>query len=181
MEVSRNWARFVFQNWQIHFSGPTWCHRRLQGAWWNPTLWKPREGRDEQWRQGRTWWQGPQQVNSHRCSSGNKNFFNPENKKEHIVDWVHQYYYYRRSPYRGGRSPPRRRSRSGGRGGRSRSRWTMTSWQTWSIVTFLSTQEPKEEPEEPVLQECEQGKGQEQVEEPTTQEEEQVTHHQFNS
>jgi|ERR1712062_419025 len=27
-----------------------------------------------------------------------------------------------RSPYRGGRSPPRRRSRSGGRGGRSRSR-----------------------------------------------------------
>ena len=67
MEVSGNFARFVFQNWQIHFSGPTWCHRRLQGAWWNPTLWKPREGRDEQWRQGRTWWQGPQQVNSHHC------------------------------------------------------------------------------------------------------------------
>ena len=100
----------------------------------------------------------------------------PENKKESINI---QYYYFRRSPYRGGRSPPRRRSRSGGRGGRSRSRWT--SWQTWSIVTFLSTQEPKEEPQEPVLQECEQGKGQEQVEEPTTQEEEQVTHHQCNS
>ena len=49
----------------------------------------------------------------------------PENKKEHLVNRVPQYYYYRRSPYRGGRSPPRRRSRSGGRGGRSRSRWTI--------------------------------------------------------
>ena len=46
---------------------------------------------------------------------------------------------------------------------------------------LLSTQEPKEEPQEPVLQECEQGKGQEQVEEPTTQEEEQVPHRQGNS
>ena len=59
-------------NLTIIFAGQEGRDWRMQGTWWDSALWKPCEGRDEQWWQGgtwrRRWWQRPQQVKIHFCS-----------------------------------------------------------------------------------------------------------------
>ena len=171
----------------LNFSGQEGRNWRMQGAGWDSALWQPCESWDEQWWKGRTWrrrwWQRSQQVRRPPLiiTSFAASFHSPLLT---LLSWspFHMEITTFRSPYRGGRSPPRRgrsRSRSGGRG---RSRWTIAllhlflsrgSWH-WKFVLI---QEPEKKPQESFIQEREQGQGQEQVQERPTQEEEQVKWH----